>query len=326
MTVVFLPTPQQAGLTVNYGSGPRPGANAPVPIYTTFWGGSTGPPRPAGPGRPRSRTPLTPCSRTASRFSVRQPSCLDASNLYSVLWRSCDTARGLPTLTEASMFRFPHRFRSSSATRHGSIRRRRSLQPEMPQLESRALLSTVSGRLPGLVSHPAAAVAALARPALFYRAFDAFTTSTKLLSGSLTGQADVMPITKAKGTVSFTSSGSVIGRSTFDGSVSYSVDRSGTVKYTHGTATLADTNGDAIHVSFAGAGQKTGAYFSLTANGSVKGGTKKYARAKGTFFFSKGSFNDLTGAFSAKLTIVLTDHGGSPHRTHGGGRPPTVVA
>jgi hypothetical protein len=168
-------------------------------------------------------------------------------------------------------------------------------------LESRELLSTG-----GLVSHPAAAVAPLARAALFYRPFDAFTTSTKLISGSLTGQAVVMPITKAKGTASFRSSGSVIGTSTFDGSVSYSVDKSDTVKDTHGKATLADSSGDAIHVSFAGSGQKTGANFSLTANGSVKGGTKTYTGAKGTFFFSKGSFNDLTGAFSARLTIVLT--------------------
>jgi hypothetical protein len=214
------------------------------------------------------------------------------------------------------MFSFPHRFRSSSETRHGSIRRRRSFQPEVPRLEGRALLSTVSGRPPGLVSHPAAAVAPLARPALFYRPFDAFTLSTKVISGSLTGQAVVMQIAKAKGTVSFTSSGSVIGTSTFDGSVSYSVvNKSGTVKYTHGTATLADTSGDAIHVSFAGAGQKKGADFSLTANGSVKGGTKTYAGAKGTFFFSRGSFNDLTGAFSAQLKIVLTRHGGSPRRT-----------
>jgi hypothetical protein len=38
MTVLFTPTPHQAGLTVNYGTGPKLGVNAPVPIYTIFWG------------------------------------------------------------------------------------------------------------------------------------------------------------------------------------------------------------------------------------------------------------------------------------------------
>jgi hypothetical protein len=45
--------------------------------------------------------------------------------------------------------------------------------------------------------------------------------------------------------------------------------------------------------------------FSLSGRATIKGGTRKYAKAKGSFKFA-GSFNRSTGAFSVKFVGTLT--------------------
>ena len=56
----------------------------------------------------------------------------------------------------------------------------------------------------------------------------------EVLAGSLSGRAILRPTSSTKGTDSFFASGNVIGPSTFDGSVSYRVEKSGVIKYTKG--------------------------------------------------------------------------------------------
>lgn len=125
-----------------------------------------------------------------------------------------------------------------------------------------------------------------------------------VLSGSLSGQGVVKPISISKGTTTFTSSGSVIGPSTFDGGSAYSLNKGRTIKYTGGTAILADSSGDAIDASYSGSGKQTGGTSTFSMTGSVKGGAGKYAGAKGTVS-AKGTFAPVTGAFSVSLKIVL---------------------
>jgi hypothetical protein len=154
-------------------------------------------------------------------------------------------------------------------------------------LESRAVLSAV-----GVSAHHLAEVSHVV-PAVH-----------ETITGSLSGHGVVSPTSLTKGKTTFNSSGNVIGSSTFDGSVSYSANKSHNIRYTKGVATLANSSGDVIDVSFTGAGPETGTSFTYSVKGPVKGGAGTFARAAGTFT-GNGSVNRATGAFSIDLTINL---------------------
>jgi hypothetical protein len=125
------------------------------------------------------------------------------------------------------------------------------------------------------------------------------------IAGTYSGTAIASPTSEFKGTSDFRTAGTAIGPSSFDGSDSYSASKHNTVKYTNGTATLADTSGDEINVTFTGKGRGNGAgEYSIFAKGSVKGGAGTYAGAAGSFS-SSGTFSDITGAFTANIKIVL---------------------
>jgi len=164
----------------------------------------------------------------------------------------------------------------------------RSRKFRLELLESRELLSAA-----GLPAHQIADVSPLAR------------THREIIKGSLSGQESVHPITISQGTASFRGSGTttVLGSVTFNGSVSYSVNKHHALKYTNGVGTLADLSGDQIDVSFSGSGRQTGlADFTFSVKGPVTGGTGMLAGAAGSFT-GKGSFN--SGALSITLTATL---------------------
>jgi hypothetical protein len=165
----------------------------------------------------------------------------------------------------------------------------RSRRFQLELLESRELLSVVA--LPDL---QAAEVSPLKQ------------TQPETIKGTLSGRAHLVPITFTKGTTTFKAGGttSVLGSTTLTGSVAYSTNKHLVVNYTKGVATLADLSGDQIKVSYTGSGHVVGVGdFTFSVNGSVTGGTGKFAGAKGKFT-ATGS-NDL-GAFSIQLTVTLT--------------------
>ena len=172
------------------------------------------------------------------------------------------------------------------STHKRQLRQKRTFRLEL--LESRELLSAV-----GLPRQSAAEIAPLAK------------SGHEVLKGTLTGKGVIRPITTFTGTSSFSSSGSVIGPSSFDGSVSYTANKKLAIKYSHGTGTLANSGGDAINVSFTGSGHETGVVFSYSQKGKVTGGAGIYAGAKGSFA-AKGTLNGASGAFTITLTITLT--------------------
>lgn len=99
----------------------------------------------------------------------------------------------------------------------------------------------------------------------------------------MSGQAALHPITLTKGTDSFVTSGGVLGPSTFDGSVSYSANKSHVIKYTKGVGTLADMFGDQVFVSFKGTGHLNGTTYDYSVKGSVKGGPARMRMQPGLF-------------------------------------------
>jgi hypothetical protein len=152
-------------------------------------------------------------------------------------------------------------------------------------LEARALLSAA-----GLPAHPAAEVAPLAR------------THHETIKGSFSGTVSV-----AQGVASFKSSGtaSVLGAATCDGSEFYTLEKHHSVKYTGGTATLTDSSGDTIDLSFTGTGHvKSTTDLTFSLKGSVSGGSGTYAGATGSFS-GKGSFDIVTDTFSIHATVTL---------------------
>lgn len=166
------------------------------------------------------------------------------------------------------------------------LRRKRAFRLEL--LELRELLTAV-----GLRPHHVAEVS-LVVPA-----------NRETIVGSLSGLGVVNAITISKGTTTFRSSGTGIGLSTFDGGVSYSVNKHDAIKYTRGAGTLANLDGDQINVVYSGSGRDTGAAnFTFSVKGPVKGGAGTFAGAAGTFS-ARGSLNGATDAFSINLTIKL---------------------
>jgi len=128
------------------------------------------------------------------------------------------------------------------------------------------------------------------------------------ITGSLSGQGSVTPITNSKGTAFFYSSGTttVLGSATFDGFVSYFANKRHAVKYTKGVGTLADLSGDKIIVSFSGYERDTGAPdFTFSVKGSARDGIGEYAGGVEGPFTGTGSLNSATGAFSIQLTLKL---------------------
>ncbi|MGZ5972701.1 MAG: hypothetical protein ACXWPK_04705 [Isosphaeraceae bacterium] len=129
----------------------------------------------------------------------------------------------------------------------------------------------------------------------------------KTITGSLSGQGSVTPITNSKGTAFFDSSGTttVLGSATFYGFVPYFANKRHAVRYARGVGVLQDLSGDKIVVSFSGYDRDTGAPdFTFSVKGSVRGGTGNYAGAEGPFT-GTGSLNSATGAFSIQLTVKL---------------------
>ena len=111
----------------------------------------------------------------------------------------------------------------------------------------------------------------------------------------------------AQGAASFKSSGtaSVLGAATCDGSEFYTLEKHHTVKYTGGTATLTDSSGDTIDISFTGTGHvKSTTDLTFSLKGSVSGGSGTYAGATGSFS-GKGSFDIATDTFSIHATVTL---------------------
>ena len=144
---------------------------------------------------------------------------------------------------------------------------RRSRRFRLELLESRELLSGV-----GLSAYQAAEVSALLSP------------RRATIKGSLSGHGPVNPSTSSQGTTHFSSSGTttVLGSTTFEGSVSYSEKKSHAISYSKGVGTLADLSGDLIKISFSGSGRDAGAGdFTFSVKGPVSGGTGTYARADG---------------------------------------------
>ena len=76
----------------------------------------------------------------------------------------------------------------------------------------------------------------------------------KTITGSLSGQGSVTPITNSKGTAFFSSSGTttVLGSATFYGFVPYFANKRHAVRYARGVGVLQDLSGDKIVVSFSG--------------------------------------------------------------------------
>jgi hypothetical protein len=172
--------------------------------------------------------------------------------------------------------------------RNRSHNRCRRLVFGLELLESRELLSAV-----GHSDRPVAEVS-VAIPALH-----------EVIAGTYNGSAIVSPTSNFGGTATFITTGTAIGLSSFDGSDSYSVNKRDAVRYTHGTATLANTSGDEISVSFAGKGRESrSGEFADFVKGAVTGGTGTYAGAAGTVSAS-GTFDGATGSFSANVKIVL---------------------
>jgi hypothetical protein len=166
------------------------------------------------------------------------------------------------------------------------LRRKRALRLE--RLESRELLTAV-----GLRPHHVAEVS-LVVPA-----------HRETIVSSLSGLGVVNATTMSTGTTSFRSSGTGIGLSTFDGGVSYSVNKRDAIKYTRGVGTLANLDGDQINVFYSGTGRESAAAnFTFSVKGPVKGGAGTFAGAAGTFS-ARGSLNGATDAFSINLTIKL---------------------
>lgn len=168
---------------------------------------------------------------------------------------------------------------------------RRSRRFRLELLESRELLSGV-----GLAARQAAEISPLK------------AKTHEIITGSLSGQGSVVPITLLRGTTSFHSSGTmtVLGPATLDGSVSYSANKLHIVKYASGVGTLADASGDDINISYSGTGRDVGAGdFTFSVKGSVTGGTGIYSGAKGSLT-GKGSLDAETGVFSIQLTTTLT--------------------
>jgi len=167
---------------------------------------------------------------------------------------------------------------------------RRSRRFRLELLESRELLSAVGP----LANHPVD-VSPLVK------------THRETIKGSLSGQGSVTPITMLQGMTTFKSSGNttVLGPATFDGSVSYSVNKRHAIKYTNGQGNLAGLSGSgAIDVSFSGSGHAVTVVDStFSVKGHVTGGTGAFAGAAGSFK-ATGKLN--SGVFSVNLTVTLT--------------------
>lgn len=166
--------------------------------------------------------------------------------------------------------------------------RNRSRAFRMEQLELRELLSA-AGNADAHISE-----VSIATPALH-----------ETIAGSYSGSAIASPTSEFSGTAIFITTGSAIGPSSFDGSDSYLASKHGAVKYTRGTATLANMSGDEITLTFAGKGHESSSgNFTDSVKGKVTGGAGTFAGAAGTDS-ANGNFDDATGAFSLNVRIVL---------------------
>jgi hypothetical protein len=128
-----------------------------------------------------------------------------------------------------------------------------------------------------------------------------------VIEGSMSGTALVSATSSLTGTTTYSATGllSTLGNSSLAGSDSYAVTHT-RVKYTDGSATLADSSGDRINAIFTGTGKVTGATtYTLKTKGTVTGGTGVYAGASGKYA-SSGTFDSATGVFTiTKLTVSL---------------------
>jgi hypothetical protein len=168
-------------------------------------------------------------------------------------------------------------------------RRNRRFRVEI--LESRDLLSGI-----GVPSHGAAEVSPLARPA------------GKTFTVSLSGQGSLSPISSTRGTLTGEASGTapLFGPVTAHSTASYAAQKHGAIKYTHGVATVTDSKGDVINVTFTGSGHAKGTtQFNYSVKGPVKGGVGLFAGAAGKFT-ATGTFNAASGAFTMNAKVTLT--------------------
>jgi len=118
----------------------------------------------------------------------------------------------------------------------------------------------------------------------------------------------VTPITNAKGTAFFYSSGTttVLGSAWLYGFVPYFANKRHAVRFAGGVGVLQDLSGDKIVVSFSGYDRDTGAPdFTFSVKGSARDGIGEYAGGVEGPFTGTGSLNSATGAFSIQLTVKL---------------------
>jgi hypothetical protein len=181
---------------------------------------------------------------------------------------------------------------------------RRSSRPRLEIMESRALLSAV-----GHPAVPAADVSILAKK----------TTVHVLNSkGSLSGYAIQTSGSDLQGHESLNASGqgSSLGAITFSGQENFKAtitSKVHKVSYTSGKGTLTAPGGE-ILVSFTGLGNPhtNPDRFALTLQGSVTGGTGKFAHATGSFSGQGGIIDSSPdnptqgGTFSLSFTLKVT--------------------
>jgi hypothetical protein len=179
---------------------------------------------------------------------------------------------------------------------HPNHQRRRNRTFRVEGLESRELLSAV-----GVPAHHVAEVAPLVRkdPKIKGKTHGPVTNF-----GTGSGAINI--------TATFSSGGKLehLGKSTFDGTVTYSINGTGKeVTFSTGTANLqADNSTDVIRVSFDGIGKvtsKSKMESSFSWAGNVVGGTGIYANATGPFT-AKGDLLGMKGEIKVtELKLII---------------------
>lgn len=137
----------------------------------------------------------------------------------------------------------------------------------------------------------------------------AATPAATAFSASYTGKATVkISGSRADISADSTGSGTVVGKSTLSGKGVGNEAEPCPLFGGLGTITAADGAKVNFTITTAGGSACTdeeGKLFSLLGLATIKGGTGKYAKAKGTFKFT-GSYDRGTGLFSVKLRGTLT--------------------